>query len=384
MQRFRLFLLTSAHFCVDSYATMLAPLLPMVMLRLGLGNAGAGILGTIVSICNMSQPLLGMWADRMGRRWLVIAGIAMAALFTPLLGIAPSYWILVAILCVGGFGVAAFHPQAFSLAGELSGRRRGFGLALFIFGGTLGLGMTPLWVRPFAEGIGLQWLPMIAIPGMLLLLLVLRFVPLENKGASEARATSFSLNFDGAGVGLSLITAVVILRSVTGLCFGIFLAVLATERGLSPTQGDYWLAIYNTAGVVGALVFGYLSDRVPPRPLVVGSLLAASPALYLFLQADGWISYVLLAVGGGFLLASNSILVALAQELVPKRSGLASSLPLGFSWGIASLTLGPAGWVADRIGLAETLGWLALLPLATAVVALFLPGRPDNADPDHS
>lgn len=381
MQRPKLLLLTVAHFCVDSYATMLAPLLPLVMVRLGLGIAGAGVLGTIVSVCNISQPLLGMWADRMRRRWLIIGGLAMAACFTPLLGIAPSYWILVGILCLGGFGVAAFHPQVFSLAGELSGSRRGFGIALFIFGGTLGLGMTPLWVRPFAEGIGLEWLPVVAVPGLVLVFLVWRFVPLDNPHAETHAAEGLPRGVGGAGRSLALITAVVILRSVTGLCFGVFLAVLAKERGLSPVEGDHWLAIYNTSGVVGALVFGYLSDRVSTRPLVCVSLVAASPALYYFLQSEGLASYLLLAVGGGFLLSSNSVLVALAQELVPKRSGLASSLPLGFSWGVASMSLGPAGWVADRIGLAETLSWLALLPLITAIVALFLPGRPGSEAP---
>ena len=104
--------------------------------------------------------------------------------------------------------------------------------------------------------------------------------------------------------------------------------------------------------------------------------MAATPALWFFLQAEGFAAYLLLGAGGGFLLASNSILVALAQELAPGRSGLASSLPLGFSWGVASLSLGPAGFIADRIGLAETLGWLALLPLVTAAAALFLPGGP--------
>ena len=101
--------------------------------------------------------------------------------------------------------------------------------------------------------------------------------------------------------------------------------------------------------------------------------MVAAPALYGFLQAEGFTAYLLLGVGGGFLLSSNSILVALAQELAPGRSGLASSLPLGFSWGIASIALGPAGYIADRVGLAPTLEWLALLPLVTAVAALFLP-----------
>ena len=48
MRRAQLLLVSLAHFCVDSYATMLAPVLPLVIDRLGLSLASAGILGTIV------------------------------------------------------------------------------------------------------------------------------------------------------------------------------------------------------------------------------------------------------------------------------------------------------------------------------------------------
>lgn len=378
MQRLRLFLLAVAHFCVDSYATMLAPVLPLVIDRLGLSLTGAGILGTILSACNLSQPLLGLWADRMRRRWLVIGGLALATLFTPLMGVAPSYAALVATLCLGGIGVAAFHPQVFSLAGDLSGQRRSFGLALFIFGGTMGLGVTPLWVPLFASRIGLEYLPFVTAPGLVLLVLVLRFVPLDNPHLSAASPAPRG-GLDSAALPLALITAVVVLRSITAIGFAFFLTVLSQERGLTLVQGGVPLAVYNTAGVVGSLVLGYLADRVNPKPLVWGSLLLSAPALLAFLRTEGPASYLLLALGGGLVMASNSVLVALAQELVPRRSGLASSLPLGFSWGLASLSLGPVGWLADRIGVAETLSWLALLPVVPAAVALFLPHRPGAA-----
>ena len=352
---------------------MLAPVLPLVIDRLGLSLASAGILGTIVSACNLSQPLLGMWADRMRRRWLVIGGLGLAAIFTPLMGIAPSYYTLVAALTIGGFGVAAFHPQVFSLAGELSGDRRAFGIALFIFGGTLGLGVTPLWMPFYAERIGLEFLPVVTIPGLIFLFLVWRWIPLDNPHlADDAPAQQVSGLSDVAG-GLAIIVAVVVLRSVTGLGFGFFLAVLSKEQGMGTAAIGIPLAVYNISGVVGALLFGYLADQVTPKPLVWGSLALSAPALYAFLHMQGPLSYVALAIGGGLLLSSNSILVALAQELAPQQSGLASSLPLGFSWGLAGLALGPIGWVADRIGIAETLSWLVLLPLVTSLVALFLP-----------
>jgi MFS transporter, FSR family, fosmidomycin resistance protein len=381
MRKLKLLILTLAHFSVDSYATMLAPILPLVIERQGLSLATAGLLGTIVSVCNLSQPLLGMWADHMRRRWLVVAGVGLAAVFTPLMGLAPSYWVLVVVLSLGGFGVAAFHPQAFSLAGELSGPRRSFGLALFVFGGTMGLGLTPLWVPFFAQDIGLQWLPVVGIPGLVFLLLVVRFVPLDNPHAATAEKPDRATGLDGASRPLALITAVVILRSVTALGFAFFLTVLSRERGLSLVEGGVPLAAYNIAGVGGALFFGYLGDRVHARPLVVGSLVLSVPALLAFLQLEGPLGYVPLALGGGLVLASNSILVALAQELVPSRSGLASSLPLGFSWGIASLSLGPIGWLADTYGVTETLRGLAMLPLVTATVALFLPARPTKIKP---
>lgn len=376
-----LFLVTLAHFLVDSYATLLAPILPLINQRLGLNLAYAGLLGTIVSLCNLSQPLLGLWADRMARRYLVVAGLLLTALFSPLLGLAPTYLSLVAILAVGGMGVAAFHPQAFSLAGDLSRGRRSFGLALFIFGGTLGLGLTPLWVPYCADRFGLESLALTALPGLVAVLLVLKFTPLENAHV-DRRSFSLRQSLNGQGLPLLVITAVVILRSITGLGFGFYLTVLGKERGLSLVAGGIPLGVYNMAGVVGGLVAGYLADRMNPRPLVWGSLLLSAPFLYAFLYTGGMTSYLALVLGGALLMSSNSILVAMAQELAPKSSGLASSLPLGFSWGLASLTLPFVGHLADQIGVARTLGYLALLPLLTAVLALFLPAqkRSESAD----
>jgi len=372
MQRLNLLVLTLAHFCVDSYATMLIPALPFLSERLGFGLAFSGVLAAIPSVCSVSQPLLGLWADRMARRYLVLAGLFMAAAFTPLMGITSSYWVLVIFLCLGGFGVAAFHPQVFALVGELSGNRRSFGIALFIFGGTIALGGTPLWVSWIGSGPGLQYLPLVAIPGFLFLLLIVKVVPLDNPHVAHG-SISMMDSLKHAGLPLLIITVVVILRSVSGLGIGTFIAFLGRERGLSALEAGAALSAYNTAGVVGSLIFGYLADRVQPKFLTWATILAASPLLLGYIHIEGPVSYVMLTIGGGLLLSSNSILVAMAQELAPRNAALASSLPLGFSWGLASLTLGPLGYLGDRIGLESMLTYVALLPLMTAGLAMLLP-----------
>ena len=374
MQKLRLLLVSLSHFCVDSYASLLQPVLPLLKANLGLSLAQTGFLGTIVSICNISQPLMGLWADRMGRRYLVIAGLLLCAVFSPLMGIVPNYALLVVSLALVGFGTAAFHPQVFSLAGELSGERRSFGLALFIFGGTMGLGLAPLWVPLYAEEIGLHALPLVSIPGLLFAVLLVKFVSLDNPHVKEGgTASNWRLLGRDAGP-LALITLIVVMRSVTGLGFGTFLSLLGEERGLDLVMGGVALGVYNIAGVVGALIAGYMADRISSKGIVCASLLLSAAPLYAFVSTEDMVMrYVLLAVGGGLLIASNSIMVALAQELAPENSGLASSLPLGLSWGLASTSLPIIGGVADQIGVAETLKYLALLPIFTGLLALFFP-----------
>lgn len=354
---------------------MLIPVLPLINERLGLKLAMAGFLGTILSVCNLTQPFMGLWGDRMIRRNLVVGGALMTAVFTPLLGLAPNYWTLAAVLMLGGMGVSAFHPQAFTLAGEFSSERRAFGIALFTFGGTLGIGFTPLWVPLFAENFGIRFLPLVSLPGIAAVVLIGRYLPLQNPSVQRVRFGRLLLSLRHKAAPLTLITAIVIFRNITFVGFGFFLTQLGRERGLTLVEGGIPLAIYNLSGVAGSLAAGYFADRYDARRIVWLSILLASPALLGFLHSEGPSGYFCLMLGGVGIMGSNSIMVAMAQEIAPENKALASSLPLGFSWGLASLSLPLVGHLADRIGLAGALHFLAILPLLTAGLAIFLPER---------
>ena len=380
MQRRRLLPLAIGHFCVDSYAGMLAPMVPLLQERLQLSLAATATVGAVVAFSSLSQPLLGLLGDRMRRRLLVPGGLLLAAVCMPLMGVVPNYWLLVLAVGLGGVGVAAFHPQSFVIAADLSGKRRAFGIALFVFAGTLGLAATPIWLTFVVDAVGTGVLPLASLAGVTAAVVIWRRVPLD---ADPGRTRSWRAI--GGELATSLrplaaILAVVVLRNVTFLGFNLFIAVLSRERGLALEVGGIALSVYNLAGVLASLGLGRLADRMDPKPLIWGSLVLSAPFLWAYAATPGALAFVWLAAGGGLLGASTSVMVALAQQVAPRQRALASSLPLGLSWGLASLTLPLIGWVADVVGVSGMLRGLAWLPLAPALTALLLlPARARSA-----
>ena len=201
----------------------------------------------------------------------------------------------------------------------------------------MALGFTPLWVPAVVTTWGMAWLPLATIPGLLMLPFVIAVVPARTapRTALPERVAEFRRVLAPIGA----IVAVVVVRSIGGFGFAFLMPLLGQERGLSPLAWGLALSVYNLSGVVGGLFLGWLADRRDPKPLVLGSLVLATPFLLLALQAEGLAALALLAAGGTMVFATNSVLVAMAQQRAPANAGFVSSLPGGFSWGVAGLTM---------------------------------------------
>ena len=90
-------------------------------------------------------------------------------------------------------------------------------------------------------------------------------------------------------------------------------------------------------------------------------------------RTDGLIAILLLVLAAATLSAAHSVSIAFAQELVPERAGTASSLVMGFGWGLAGLGLVAFGSLAEMITVPRALDVAALIPLVAAGLALALP-----------
>jgi FSR family fosmidomycin resistance protein-like MFS transporter len=82
--------------------------------------------------------------------------------------------------------------------------------------------------------------------------------------------------------------------------------------------------------------------------------------------------WLLAAASGAALLASFSVTIVLAQELLPNNLGLASGLILGLGFGTGGLGTALSGYLADHIGLYQTFWVLALAPLLSIFLVGFI------------
>lgn len=371
-----LWAVTVAHFLNDFYVAFLAPLLPLVVAKFNLSLALAGLLATVLTTsAAMSQPLFGAIADRLQRRILVVVGPALTVAAMGLMGLAPSYALLILLLLIAGTGTASFHPQGASTAGEASGRAKGTGLSLFVAGGELGYALGPLIIALVvsAGGLGSTW--MVGVPGLVAILLLWRAIPPRREVPERPQGSSLRGDLAAVVRPMAVLWFIVVLRSVVISAYQTFIPLLLNQRGSSIVAGGAAIFLFGGIGAIGGVSGGTLSDRLGRRRMVALSLALSTPLLFAFIHARGPWAYVFLAAGGVAVYLSAAVTIVMAQELLPHRASVASSIVMGLAWGTAGLSLTGIGALADAIGLERALTWALALPLVALVAVAFLPQK---------
>jgi FSR family fosmidomycin resistance protein-like MFS transporter len=370
-------LMASVHMVVDGYGNIYAPLLPLLIPKLGLSLTAAGTLTMLYQMAaSVAQVGFGHLADRWRPRLLVMAGPVVSVSILSLVGIAPSIPILAATLIVGGLGGAAFHPPAAALAHRLGGNHPGLAMSVHITGGTLGFSLGPLLFAPVAQRFGLAWTPLLVLPGLLVIAFFLARVPPIGLHADSSAGFRALRPYARP---LSLLYLIVVLRTLTSLAFATFVPVMLTRRGMTLGQAGAAIAVYLFASGLGGFFGGPAADRFGARRVIALSLVVSTPFLLAAPLLSGWPFVTMLALGGFFLQSTLPVNVTFGQALAPVSAATVSSLMMGFAWGSGGLSAPLVGLVADRFGIEHTLVGLACVPLIAAACALPLPATTGGA-----
>src|SRR5690606_13603406 len=134
------------HFMSHFYYMALPPLFVQMRDAFDVSYAELGtLLALMFTASAIVQVPIGFLVDRVGARIVLVVGLLIAATATSLIGVAPSFWIVVALAIVAGLGNAVFHPTDYAiLNASVSSRRMGRAFSIHTFAGHLGTAAAPI------------------------------------------------------------------------------------------------------------------------------------------------------------------------------------------------------------------------------------------------
>jgi FSR family fosmidomycin resistance protein-like MFS transporter len=362
------------HLVVDLYSASLGVLQPALISAFRLSFTQAGFLGGVLAFSSsVLQPAYGILADRFHSRLFTALAPAMAGIFISSLGWAQGYWWLVAMVFLGGAGMASFHPQAAANATGQVTHNRAQAMAIFICSGTAGFAIGPALFSLSLGTWGLTGCWVAALPGIVLTLVMLSLLP---QPLRSTQPRTFNLSpLKIVWKPMVVLFFLVFTRSIIQVTFSQFLPLyLRTQRGFGLQGAGYALAAFMAAATLGGLVGGNLADRFGGRRVVICSTFGTAPILAVFLFGSGVWSMAALLAGGMTLALTNPVNIIMAQRLAPAQSGTVSALMMGFAWGTAGLIFIPlCGRIADHYTLHTAFCGLICIPVVSYFLSLRLP-----------
>jgi FSR family fosmidomycin resistance protein-like MFS transporter len=362
------------HFINDMYVGFLAPLLPLIIDKIGISLTMAAGLASILSIAtSLAQPAFGHLADKTRWPYFAALGPIITAIFFSAIGWANSYLALVVIIIAGGIGTAAFHPQSASLVGKSSGRQSGLAMSIFVTGGSGGYYAGPIVIMAIVTWLGLEYSFISIMPGVLITIFLMMTLPKLQHSPRHHATLNGTIKVPHQLRAIILLFFISTLRSFLISGFNTFIPIYLEAQAVAPMLYAGALTVFGMPGAIGSLLGGGLSDRYGRRTLIFSSIALALPFFGLFLLLDGVLAVACLGLAGFAIFSSIPVVIIMAQELFPGRVNTASSLVMGLSWGVAGIMVTPLGALAERIGISSALSLLIAIGAIACVLVFFLP-----------
>ena len=382
------------------------PFLPFYLADLGVDTVQgqtlwSGMINAVgAGVMAISAPLWGIYADRHGRRLMLIRAAFGGMLTVGLMGLATAPWQLLGLRMLEGALTGTVTAATVLVATTTPKQRIGFALGMLQTAIFAGASLGPLIGGVLADRIGMRPTffiagAMLGLSGLLTVLVVReRFTPAPPKPREEDLALGRLERFLASARPLftgALVTLIITLFVVRFAAMAVqpTMPLFVQQRAPGTTDAaslaGIVLGVLGAASAASAVVLGRLSDRLGHRKILFISVVTAG-ILYLpmALVRSPWQLAVLLGLfglaAGGMIPTAN----ALIANLTPSHRRATM-------YGISSSSAALGGFAGPLIGatIAAALGFrvsfivvgVMLLVLSAAVMRRIPPGA-DTADPD--
>ncbi|WHY64612.1 MFS transporter [Neobacillus sp. SuZ13] len=359
---------------------IIIPVLPFYAEEIGANPTELGLLMAVYSLMQLIfAPMWGQVSDRIGRKPVMMIGIAGLGISFLIQALSTELWMLFAARIIGGILSSANMPTAMAYVADITTEEnRGKGMG--IIGAATGLGFV---FGPAIGGIFSKFslnMPFYLACGSSFITLILVFLLLkESKQKNEAvtkKKPSFWKALSGA-VSVLYLVQLLISLSLSGL-EATFAYFAAKKADLDATQLGYIFMImgFGSAIVQGGLV-GRLTKKHGERMVIQSGIIVSALGFVLILLVNSFATAALFLTIFGL---GNGVIRPSVSSLITKTSsaGYGSSTGLLSSFDSLGRIIGPplGGWL---FSLAIGLPYISGAIISVAAFILFLLFRPQIA-----
>jgi len=359
-----------AHFFHDVYTAFLAPLLPLLIEKLGINLFQAGILSVFQRIPTLLNPLIGILAERAQSRYFIILSPAITAMSMSMIGVAPNFTMLAIVMLVSGFSSAFFHVPAPVMIRKVSGDQLGMGMSFFMVGGELARTAGPIAILAAVTLWGLEgtWKLMpIGVLASIFLFYRLKDIEIRKDFQQRQVKTNYYKVFRSLSPMFISLSGFTFMFGAIKSTLTLYLPTYLSGEGYSIWIAGASLSILQAAGVAGTLISGPLADRIGNRRVLRIVAISTPILMALFTQLDPIYGIPVLLILGVFLFAPNPILLAVVNNTDGPNKTFINGIYFTINFLLNAVMIMIMGFIADRIGLAMTykisvLGGIAAIP----------------------
>ncbi|CGG63000.1 MULTISPECIES: MFS transporter [Bacillus] len=332
-------------------------ILPFMQEGLHLSTAQSGMLGTILFLGYLlTVGTSGIFTIRFGAKSVLLIGSWFVVISLMGLAFVSSFWIVAFCMLCAGAGSALVYTPLMSITVGWFPDKRGTVMGLLLSGAGIGMLFSgiivPYVVRTFPE---YSWRGAWFLFGVITCIIVFAAsVVLKNPEVTEDEQKMSNKSFLWKTKELYIIAWMYFIVGVVYLIPNLYQTSFMIDSGISASISGTVYAIAGIFSIVGASVWGFISDRIGIKKSLCSALLLAiigDMAPIIFGNITGFIVSAIIwgsSLGGILLL----IQVAASKQVSPKYVSMAISF-ISVFYAVGQM-IGPgiAGWVIGRSGYA--------------------------------
>ena len=350
-------LIAGAHFVHDVYSSFLSPVLPLLIEKLKLSYTLAGLLTVAQNLPSLLNPLVGVIADKISVRYLLIIAPLITAVSMSFLGAAPSYTILIILLFIMGISASMFHVPAPVMVKHIAGNRVGKGMSVFMLGGEMARSIGPLVILAGISLWGLEGTYRLIPFGLVAsVFLFFKFKKIRISDELKSQKTDSGLlkTFKANSKVFMNMTGVLFFTLILKSALTAFLPTYLSLKGESLWMAGASLSVLQFAGGVGTFFSGTISDRIGRKTTMMIMAITVPILMTGFLLLSTIFVIPILIILGLFLFATNPVLLAELLETKSDRLSFLNGIFMTINFLIISLSTFLIGMLSDLIGMEKT------------------------------